>query len=241
MEFAHSYRQYEHTPRFRHESLQLFSHSLLDNALDILETAFPDWEEITDSFTADKRHKNNVDNMTGALAEHTARQSLKQCMCSLMDDSLSDGNVHTDPMPKKTACSGRYMFVKDVHSGNCVVLNPYTNQTHTEYDGVFALETPKKNGRMDRLIVVLESKLSIPRLPRKKGVKHVKRYVERKLRPLRALFNSARFAFVMTVCRSRKITRNQIRFMRALRRLGGRVAMLGVERSELKALALSYV
>ena len=220
-------------------SIGLSSHEVLDRAIYDLESSIPDHDYIVSNYQADRRDS-NLDNQTGYLAEHYAREGLKELLCAYSDSSGGNVFVHVDPMPDTVLQAGGYIFGIDAHSGNNIVLNEF-NQTTAEYDGVFAIETVSDTGENDVLIVVLESKLQVPRLPRKKGAHHVKRYVDKKLEPLRTLFNTDRCAFVMTTCKSNKVTRNQMRFMKALKEMGGKITTLGVHRSELEALAASYL
>lgn len=224
--------------------LTLTTHPIIKNVARKLSDVLPEWDTITQRFEADKRRERDSgsrDNMTGALAEHVSRESI---LSLLMQEA--DGRnvfVHPSPMPDTVAQVDQYVFIVDPTSGNHLVINPYTNQDEAEYDGIFALETVNSSGESEVTIVVHESKAAIPRQPnnRKDGVGYVRKYLDKKLKPLRALFKDAKFCFLLTACKADSLSRSQQRFMRSLEKLGGTIAMLGVSRADVEAVAMSYL
>lgn len=244
-------QQYTHTAHLqsaRHGEKRAYivsdlsSHPVLDAVAVTITTSQPDWDAILHRFESDSRnHDHNVDNTTGALAECFAGCELERCMQMHASESEKTINVVCDPVPDE-AHVGKYHFKRCPMTGNPGVYD-HDGRPLTEFDGVIAIEEVNENGESEVLITVLESKLKVPTLPRRKDISHVKRYIDRKVKPLKALFEGYKFGFVMTVCNAsdESLSKNQKRFKRMFEKLGGKVASLGIERSEFEALALTYV
>ncbi|OGK30008.1 hypothetical protein A3I56_00295 [Candidatus Roizmanbacteria bacterium RIFCSPLOWO2_02_FULL_43_10] len=223
-------------PKSSH-TFTLTASPLLKQALGAMTDIVPDWEAIMRKMkkTDNRVNSRNRENIAGSAAEHVTRMNLLR---ALLERAYHKGaKIFTHPIPRDTVRAGDFVFLSDPQTQNCCVLNAKTGRLHTEFDALLAIQHP---GKLKPEIVVVESKKSTPRLPRHQGIEYVSNYIEHKLVPLKDMFHTHTFSFVLSICQSMQYTRNQKRFLEAFQTLGGHIAMLGIQKHELEAFALGF-